>query len=337
MRPGFRYSILALVVVGFLACAGVFFPIEIAVYLAAGWVFFLARVGPGIKVDPGGMAIAFASLVLLAGLIHSFLAWLRRQKSGAPAWKARWTASLVAGLVLMFAAGIAAAGMAHQAAWLFTSPEPWVGFGDWARFRVMSSLNLRQIELAVANYEAAEKSYPAGTTLDDRGVLLHGWQARILPQMDQQEVYNQINFDVPWDDPANAAAIRTRIGMFLNPKVSVAPAPTAPAPSHYAGNDQVLGGDSPRRPADFSDGLASTIVMGEAAGRFKPWGHPANVRDLARGINRSPDGFGSPFPGGANFAFADGSVKFLSNQIDPKVLRALASPSGGEKVSLDDF
>ena len=336
MSPGFRNVILALVAVVVLICAGVYLPIEIVVYLAAGWAFFLARVGPGIKVDPGGLAVAFGSLMLLAALTHSFLAWLRRQ-SGASPWKARWTASLVAGLVLMFAAGIAAAGMAHQTGWLFSSPEPWVSFGGQAMRRIQSSSNLWQIELAVANYEAAEKCYPPGTTLDDQGVLLHGWQARILPQMEQQEVYDQINFAVPWDDPANAVAMRTRIALFLNPNFPLDPALTAPAPSHYAGNAQVLGGDSPRKPADLSDGLANTIVMGEAGGRFKPWGHPANIRDLAKGINRSPDGFGSPFPGGANFAFGDGSVKFLSDRIDPKVLRALASPSGGEKVSLDDL
>ena len=32
----------------------------------------------------------------------------------------------------------------------------------------------------------------------------------------------------------------------------------------------------------------------------------------------------------------DGSVEFLSNDIDPKVLRALSTPAGGEKEPVPD-
>ena len=58
---------------------------------------------------------------------------------------------------------------------------------------------------------------------------------------------------------------------------------------------------------------------------FKPWGHPANWRDPAKGLNQSPEGFGGPFPGGANILFADGSVRFIKNTINPTVFRALAT------------
>lgn len=46
------------------------------------------------------------------------------------------------------------------------------------------------------------------------------------------------------------------------------------------------------------------------------------------------DGFGGPWPnGGTQFAMADGSVRLLRDDIDPKVLRALATPAGGEEVA----
>ena len=40
--------------------------------------------------------------------------------------------------------------------------------------------------------------------------------------------------------------------------------------------------------------------------------------------------FGSKHPGGANFAFGDSSVKYLSETIDPAVYSALGSRNGGE-------
>jgi len=47
--------------------------------------------------------------------------------------------------------------------------------------------------------------------------------------------------------------------------------------------------------------------------------------------------FGSGHPRGANFAFADGSVRFLSNGTSPSTLQALSTRAGGEVVSAGDF
>ena len=44
--------------------------------------------------------------------------------------------------------------------------------------------------------------------------------------------------------------------------------------------------------------------------------------------------FGSLHPGGANFALVDGSVRFLSQTINPTTYQALCTPAGGEVVTL---
>ena len=81
----------------------------------------------------------------------------------------------------------------------------------------------------------------------------------------------------------------------------------------------------------IKDGLSNTLLLGTARGHFKPWGSPDGMRDPALGINRSPDGFGdAPGSLGAQFVMADGSSRFVSSKIDPAVLKALATPNGGE-------
>ncbi len=58
--------------------------------------------------------------------------------------------------------------------------------------------------------------------------------------------------------------------------------------------------------------------------------------DLLAVLNRYCT-FGSGHPGGANFAFADGSVRFLSDNTPLQTLQALSTRAGGEVVSGDEF
>lgn len=325
------------------ACLGCVFPLDFLANLTVGWGFYLWRVVPRIRVDWSVFALASVYLALFTGGLHALLAWFYAETGEvAPKrrWTPRWTLSIVASVVLMFVAGIAATGVAHQTGWLLNSREALLdeGMSRLAARRAQSVNNLKQIGLAVHYYQEAHHAYPPGGTCGPRGQMRHGWHAQILPFLEQNDLYQRIDFAVPWDDPRNALAFQTFVSAYRNPDPRSAQRDAAGyALSYYAGNAYVLGGDHPRTPEEITDGTSNTILAGEVAEGSKPWGHPANWRDPALGIKRSPNGFGSFSPGGANILFMDGTVRFIKSTTDPKVLKALATPSGDEHIYSDKY
>lgn len=106
-----------------------------------GWFYFLRRVIPIVVVDSGGVVTAIFCLAVFTAGLHRFFYWLHqnmhppepvapelrlrwKDKSQASEWRFRWTATFVALVLLVFVAGISVVGVAHQTAWLATSPEP---------------------------------------------------------------------------------------------------------------------------------------------------------------------------------------------------------------------
>ena len=84
MRWSFTLAIIAVGVLAFLlSCGGFLVPLEFAFHLAFGWVLFLMRVVPQVRVGWAGVATGITLLVLLAGGTHLFLGWLYGQVRGA--------------------------------------------------------------------------------------------------------------------------------------------------------------------------------------------------------------------------------------------------------------
>ena len=148
-------------------------------------------------------------------------------------------------------------------------------------------------------------------------------------------VYQQVDFNVPWNDPKNRVPMQIQVPSYVSPGISEIQDGAGYALTHYAGNSYLFRQNRSFRISEITDGTVNTILAGEAAGNFQPWGHPENCRDPGNGISAGPDSFGRPhFPPVAGFVMCDGSVRFLSRNIDPAVLKALATPAGGEAVTV---
>jgi hypothetical protein len=229
-------------------------------------------------------------------------------------------------------------GIVHQVTWLATTKEKFLTDGGGSR-RSASKNNLKQIGLAFHNYHDTHQHF-AASTFTARGNAYHSWQTYLLPFIDQAPLYENIDTNISWKSPKNRPQIATRIDVFLNPGVDWKKeeiADNLPAVSHYAGNIRVLVPSQKPAFRDITDGTSNTILSGEVGTHFKAWGDPTNLRDPALGINKHPNGFGGPFKGGSQFVLADGAVRFISEDIDPAVLKALATPAGGEEITYDAY
>ena len=190
-----------------------------------------------------------------------------------------------------------------------------------AAARMACQNNLKQIGLGLHNYHDANKVLPPGflaTMPYSDGAtdtaLGWGWSAYILPFIEQDNLYRQLNFSKPVQ---NSPSIQTRVKVYLCPS-DVVPAAAfsvldafgssiaMAAPSCYAaccGGDEsdtagptgmgILYRNSRTVLTDVTDGTSSTIMVGE-----RSWGNANGI--WAGAVNNGVilRGKQNPCPGG---------------------------------------
>ena len=224
--------------------------------------------------------------------------------------------------------------------------------------RSQSANNLKGIGLAMYNYHDVYEHFPSGTVeksakkIEDR----LSWQSRLLPFLDRAPLYQRFDQSSAWDSDENLPLSKTRIPTFINPSVPLDAVTNFPAPTTYVGIAGV-GEKGPTLPAnhpkagifaynretqisDIIDGTFNTMMTSEAAKDLGPWaqGGESTIRALIKKpyIN-GPDGLGGFHTGGMYIGLADGSVRFISEHIDPSVMEKLATMAGGEVIQPGEF
>ena len=291
--------------------------------------------------------------------------------------------------------------------------------------RIQCRNNLRQLGLALHNYESTDGTFPPSTigaigdvsgpcdqdeieVPDNPGHCTGyaSWTAMCLPMIEQPNLFSSYDADQAWCSLANRPVVRTSLDVFVCPTTPGSGRPDShhvhgAAPTDYGAVTEVgsrvytdvFGVPDPgltsrlgalrehqaNRTRDIQDGLSSTIMLAECAGRpmayvrgtqmtraqfsactdddvieisGEPvidggagWADPDAAFDitgvmddgvtaygpqLINGLNA--DGPYSFHIGGAQFLFADGSVHFLSEDIDAWLLVKLCTRSGGEVI-----
>lgn len=208
--------------------------------------------------------------------------------------------------------------------------------GRNAAQRATSRNNLKQIALALHYYHEENQTFPAGGTITADGQPGHSWQTLILPYIDQRALFDQIDLGQPWNTTENQPAFRTVLPAYLNPVIRVfypeldeARSPDGYALSHYVGNERVLKQNQGMPIREIRDGMSFTIFTMETGEEFKPWGDPTNIADPVEVL--APDKKPSQKEG-HYILMGDGAVRFLSQDVDPRILQGLSTPDQGEEV-----
>lgn len=192
--------------------------------------------------------------------------------------------------------------------------------------RVQSMNNLKQIALAMHNYHSANKSFPPAATYSADGTPLLSWRVLILPFLGQQQLYKQFHLDEPWDSPNNKPLIDRMPAAYHNPS-----SPGPPNRSSYlvpVGEGSIFGGTKGTSIRQITDGASNTIMIIEVDPNSSViWTKP---QDLKYDAQRPLQGLGKAHPGGFAGAMADGSVRFISNTIDPRVFLQMLNMADGQ-------
>ncbi|MDX1966784.1 MAG: DUF1559 domain-containing protein [Planctomycetaceae bacterium] len=198
-----------------------------------------------------------------------------------------------------------------------------------------------------------------------------GWITQILPYFEQQNAYKKIDFTRSVYAPENATVRNYLIGTLQCPSD---PSPTRNEESVYSSyrgchhdsealidvdQNGVFFLNSAVSYEGIEDGSSSTLFVGEAPGGWNStlgWmsGTRATLRNTGTEINaknvdpatqaarkgEDPDGtvvggFGSYHVGGSHFTLGDGGVRYISENIELRILQQLAHRRDGGLV--DDY
>ncbi len=195
-----------------------------------------------------------------------------------------------------------------------------------------SQNNLKQIGLALLNYESTYKTFPPAYIADENGKPMHSWRVLILPFMEQQALYDRYNFDEPWDGPNNSL-LHNRMPPSLADPASMQDTTTYTSYVVVTGAKTMFPGAEAVRFADVLDGASNTLLVVTTENSDIIWCEPRDLEFDAMSFiiqDMSQPSISSEYPGGAPVLFSDGRSEVLTEESTPEQLRSMLLRDDGK-------
>ena len=220
--------------------------------------------------------------------------------------------------------------------------------------RTQCANNLKQIGLALHNHHAAKQEFPIGTVewrpSNDSSKRQLAWSVFLLPYLEQQNVFDQLDLMQAFDAADNAIGASTVLSVYLCPSsIREDDQPEGRGACDFGGifGERITSPNNPPKGVmlidraisirDIKDGTSHTLIVAEdSKSPDAQWINGRNIFDQAFPINQAPafeNDIRSEHPGGADGVFCDGSVRFLSESLDDELLAAICTRALGEVVS----
>ena len=198
-----------------------------------------------------------------------------------------------------------------------------------AASRAKCQNNLKQLGLAMHNYEGANGVFPQAR---NPWPLVHSGLSRLLPYVEQDNLQRLCDFTTPPTSATNVAASQTKVSLFLCPSDSnTGQVPGQPdyGTSYVANNGSgtigyglIASGDgiftqSAVKVAGIGDGLSNTVAISESVmgTGVLPTGIPTDLRMIATSVLEVPGGT-DPTPAACDSAAGIWSAKRGAKWID---------------------
>jgi hypothetical protein len=208
-------------------------------------------------------------------------------------------------------------------------------------------LNLKQIALAIHDYEIKNGNLPPPYVAGSDGKPWHSWRVLILPYLDQKDLFNAYNFKEPWNGPHNIKLAQKMPAVFHCPNDADTNGKSVTSYLAVVGPDTVWPIGKPISMNDIYDGYSQTILLVESANSGVNWMEP---RDLSfqqvckEDPSTNPDlfaphkrkgGLRYKWAGWSHVAFVDGSYNSISSNFLCENFKALLTRNGGEWVNVN--
>jgi hypothetical protein len=207
---------------------------------------------------------------------------------------------------------------------------PAFGAAKEAFRRSECSDNFHQIALAMLLYEREHGTLPPAWTEDDEGNRLHSWRVLLLPYLGQEELYQKIRLEEPWDSEHNRRFHEAAIPFYQCPSAKLKTGETTY--EAVVGPETAFPGAKGRKLESLGPFYYNAILVVDSRTSGN-WMSPETAIDAQtayrNGINgahaaslaaTSKRSMSSTRPGGMNAALSNGSALFFSETIDREQL-----------------